>query len=171
MGAYCALSGEDRRTFLRLLGSVSRADVPFFVADGLRTSEQIQLSRMFVERFVPNAMPLLARAALDEIECRPGASSDELVPRIIDRASAAFRVITEAVEKAEQEKIKAQRDRKSSPDIIRRNIQIIERRRQNPNLWTLGRLAKEYEIERQTIQGILDEELKWRQLEAGLFGN
>jgi hypothetical protein len=56
------------------------------------------------------------------------------------------------------------RNRTSSPETIRRNVEICDLRKNNSKLWTQRKLAKKYEMEYQSIQDILDEEAKWRHL-------
>ncbi len=60
------------------------------------------------------------------------------------------------------------KERRSSPITIRRNVEICDRRKQNKSKWTLGRLAKEYGVKRQTIVSILNDEEKWRRLATSL---
>jgi hypothetical protein len=63
---------------------------------------------------------------------------------------------------------KKERDRKSDPEIIKRNVKICDLRKESRKVWTLGRLAKDHEMTRQSIQAILKAEKKWRRLAAEL---
>jgi hypothetical protein len=56
------------------------------------------------------------------------------------------------------------RNRKSDPEIVRRNVHICDLRKQDTKKWSLGRLAKDFDLAKSAIQKILREEPKWRRL-------
>jgi hypothetical protein len=58
----------------------------------------------------------------------------------------------------------AARNRRSSPEIIRRNVEICDRRKQDRKHWSLVRLARTYKVSKRTITKVLKEEDKWRRL-------
>jgi len=72
----------------------------------------------------------------------------------------------DTTEKLAKARVKEDRDRKSNPKTVRRNLKICDLRKQDAGKWTLGRLAKEYGITRQTVVRILNQEAKWRRLAA-----
>ena len=51
------------------------------------------------------------------------------------------------------------RNRRSSPETIRRNVEICDLRKQNPSKWSYGRLGKKVGLTKQAIKKILDEEV------------
>ena len=61
-----------------------------------------------------------------------------------------------------------QKKRKSSQDIIRRNVEICDLRKQNEAYWSHGQLVLKYGLKRQTISRILKQETKWRYLASKL---
>jgi hypothetical protein len=62
---------------------------------------------------------------------------------------------------------KQKRDRKSSPAIVRRNLEICDLRRLNPDHWSQARLAQKYKITKRAVQKILADEEKWRRQAGG----
>jgi hypothetical protein len=58
----------------------------------------------------------------------------------------------------------AKRNRKSSPEIIARNVEICDRRKQDKKHWSIGRLARAYKVSHRAITLVLQEENKWRRL-------
>jgi hypothetical protein len=80
---------------------------------------------------------------------------------------AIYQKILEIIKSAVIEglaRYKAQRDRKSDPDTIRRNVELCDLRKQNEKLWSYRRLAKHFKITPQNVGLILKEEDKWRKL-------
>lgn len=53
---------------------------------------------------------------------------------------------------------------KSSPGIIRRNVEICDLRKQDARKWSQGRLAKKYHVTTRVIRKVLKDEEKWRKL-------
>ena len=64
----------------------------------------------------------------------------------------------------ERVKLKEQRDRKSDPETIRRNVEICDLRQQDRKKWSLGRLAKHFGVTTRAITKVLANENKWRRL-------
>jgi hypothetical protein len=60
---------------------------------------------------------------------------------------------------------KQKRDRKHDPEIVRRNVEICDRRKEDPKAWSLKKLAAKYKISIRNITLILLDEAKWRQLD------
>ena len=65
----------------------------------------------------------------------------------------------------------ANRNRKSDPKIIMRNVEICDLRQRDSKTWTQGKLAKQYGIKPSTIREILKQEIKWREKLLKLSGN
>ncbi len=62
---------------------------------------------------------------------------------------------------------KSKRNRKSSPEIVRRNVEICDLRKDRKR-WSLGRLAKKFEVTTRNITLIIKAEDKWRSLASEL---
>ena len=73
---------------------------------------------------------------------------------------------TTVISKAEAAKLKAERDRKSDPDTIQRNVEICDLRKQDPKKWSHRMIGRKYALTPQAVAKILKEESKWRQLGA-----
>jgi hypothetical protein len=107
---------------------------------------------------------LIVKRAVELLTERPGLSADNLSEEI--EAGIRDWVVKIAAEQAklEQEKLKDQRDRKSSPVTIRRNVEICDLHKLDPKKWTLGQLGKRFKLNRSTIRDVIRDEQKWRQL-------
>jgi hypothetical protein len=66
----------------------------------------------------------------------------------------------------EQAKLKKQRDRKSDSETVRRNVEICDLRKRDPKKWSLAMLGRKFDLSKQAVKRILDEESKWRRLAA-----
>ena len=64
--------------------------------------------------------------------------------------------------------VKEARDRRSDPETIRQNVEICDLRKEDKKKWSLGRLAKKYEMTRQSVARIIQNEEKWRKLLSNL---
>jgi hypothetical protein len=58
--------------------------------------------------------------------------------------------------------------RKSSPETVRRNVEICERRKKDRKTWSLRNLARKYNLRYQSVQKIVNSEAKWRKLASQL---
>ena len=58
----------------------------------------------------------------------------------------------------------SKRNRKSDPEIVRRNVEICDRRKQDRKKWSISRLARIYDLSHRNINLILKDEQKWRRL-------
>jgi hypothetical protein len=56
------------------------------------------------------------------------------------------------------------RNRRSDPEIVKRNVEICNLRQENPTLWSQGKLGRKFGINPRTVRKILAEEKKWRDL-------
>ena len=80
--------------------------------------------------------------------------------------SAVFNDSEEEVIKHLRARMKKDRDRKSAPETIKRNVEICDLRKQNKKKWSMNALGKKYDMTRQSIDEILKAEEKWRSLLA-----
>ena len=160
---YLNLSKEDRDTFLKLIAAHCTGREPLMMLEQLPREELWKYNCILHGSLIQMMLPLLIKHARQLVKQNPP-PSDEEFDRELEAQVTKF-VVTEqdAVSKLVLERAKKERDRKSSPTTIRRNVEICNRRKQDKKRWTLGRLAKEYKITRQTVVRILNEEVKWRQ--------
>jgi hypothetical protein len=95
--------------------------------------------------------------------------NDYLLPLLpAERIHATMdRVVIPQIQKLLKDK-KAARDRPSDPETIKRNVEICDLRKQDQKKWSFGRLAKKFDVARQSIANILKEEEKWRKLHREL---
>lgn len=98
-------------------------------------------------------MPCLTKQECDMLK----AEIDWEYTRALDRAKG----IDDSEQASSNKGKPVRKERRSAPETVRRNIEICDRRNQDREKWTFGRLAKEYKIKRQTVLAILKEEDKW----------
>jgi hypothetical protein len=168
---YRELSDDDKREFLKKLGATSTAEVLIPIGANLRKTEQARFSGAIHAKAVERVIPLIIRHARKILRELPDID-DEAFEKELEKGFAEWSEdAAREVSALEKERVKADRDRKSDPETVRRNVEICDLRKQNPRLWTQGKLAKRYAIKPQTVRGILKEEEKWRRLAAELSGN
>jgi hypothetical protein len=165
---YAMLPVEETHTFCRLMGDISDADIPIIITSRLNTLEQFRYSKKFFQNLAGIVLPFLLREAIKLAKEMPQASIDQLEGILQEQIKQSWEQQTRAIKKLEQAQLKQQRDRKSDPETIRRNVKICDLRVQDKKLWSLARLAKEFRVTKRAISLILQGEPKWRQLAAQL---
>lgn len=168
---YLALSNDDQLSFLRLVADASTAEVPFLMSGQLSIPEQARFAEMLTEGVLKQGFPLMLQHALHVAETMPGASRDQQLATLHDLVKQNQEHYDRTIGEREQAKFKAQRERKSDPEIVRRNVEICDLRKQDTTKWTLGRLANRYKISRQNVGLVLNDEARWRRLAQNLSSN
>ena len=163
---FWLLSDEDRREFLRLLGETSTAEMPMFVAAGLTEPERFRLSQMMMRHVIDNALPHVLDAACRLAREWPDATTEEFQRLVYEDARQRIEGMACEIGELERAQLKEQRDRKSDPETIRRNVELCDLRRQDPKTWSHGMLARRFDISDRAVRFILEEETKWRALAA-----
>jgi hypothetical protein len=157
---FQALTLEQKGDFLRRLAQISSEDLPLYIIAHLPKSADIGLSRRLFGVLANAMLPLVIDHAWELLRDHPEITRERFGEEI------ATLVKELVVKLAEQERgnLKAQRDRKSDPETIRRNVEICDLREEDKKKWTQGRLAKKYDLTPQAIRKILSNEAKWRRL-------
>jgi hypothetical protein len=165
---YTLLPNEEKIAFLRLVGQMSTAEVPFVITSELPLPEQQRYSDMMFEEHLWQLFPYLQREARRLAREKPQLSDEEFDREFHDRIRASMENYNETIAALEQAKLKESRDRKSDPETVSRNVEICDLRKQDSKKWSLGRLAGKYGISKRAISLILADDVKWRQLAASL---
>ncbi len=121
-----------------------------------------------VRRLTPQAKQQLAALLAgdhDFVEAIvPRSHFKPMIDLLLKTLRAASQAPVDVILREEIAHRKRQRDRKSDPAIIRRNLEICGLRKQDPKKWSLKALAKKYRKSFRTITLVLGEEDKWREL-------
>lgn len=161
---YSILPSDGKVDFLNRLARIISAEGAFLVASELSRPELFRYSEMVRIQFPTS---ILVNQALQLAKDRPDASDDEFAKEVFARSKKELEDHANAMAELAKDQLKEQRDRKSDPEIVRRNVEICDLRKQDPKKWSLGRLAKNFGLgAKQTIKRILEEEDKWRRLAA-----
>jgi hypothetical protein len=152
---YVLLPNEQKGAFIKLLASISTAEVPFLICNELPLPEKARFAEMMFEELLWRVFPLLQQTARKVIRENPDLSDEQFDKELQERVKANMEEYNRAVSELERAKLKEQRDRKSDPEIVRGNVEICDLRRQNEKKWTLGRLAKKFAMAKQSIKKIL----------------
>jgi hypothetical protein len=161
------LPDEDKSTFRSLLGQHLKAEQLLSTLGALPLIEQERVVRMLDQGLVRIVMTKLILSAIRKARQHPEAKEEELA-QLVEEEEVKY--LSDLKRFAEAE-VKKSRDRKSSPETIRRNVEICDKRRSDKKKWSYGRLAKDYKMTRQAIERIVTEEEKWRRLAAELSTN
>jgi hypothetical protein len=161
---YSLMPNEDKHTFLCLLGRVSTAELPFVVTRELSPTEAGRYSQMVFEQLLWTLFPILLREAVRLVKERPLAADQELVQALNERMRESMEEYDRKITALEASKLKEERDRTSSTDTVKRNVEICNLRKQDRKKWTLFKLARHYGVSCRTITLVLKDEEKWRRL-------
>lgn len=163
---YVSLPDESQKDFLRLLAQASTADVPLFMTAHLSDPEAVRFGDIIFAHAIDRLMPFLLSKAVELAQDNPGADDKELVRLLKESAEDFARDFASKAAEMERVKLKAERDRKSSPETIRRNVEICDLRKQDAKKWSYRRLARQFKMTPQAIGLVLKDEAKWRRLAA-----
>jgi hypothetical protein len=161
---YVLLPEEQKKAFIKLLASVSTAEVPFVICNELSLPEKGRFAEMMFEELLWRVFPLLQQTARNLIREKPDLSDEQFDKELHERVKARMEEYEESISELERAKLKERRDRKSDPATVRRNVEICDLRRRDQAKWSLGRLGKKYGMTKQSVKKILAEETKWRRL-------
>lgn len=165
---YVLLSDDDKCAFVRLLGQHSTAEAAVLHMTNLSRQQHARFSELMFPYFVETAYPLLLQSACRVARDQPNLTGTDFAIAVDRSVKEVMHEYDRIIGEREAAKLKEQRDRKSDPEIIRRNVQICNRRKGDAKKWTQGRLSREYQLDKKTIRDILRDELKWRQMAARL---
>jgi hypothetical protein len=168
---YAMLPDESKQEFVRLLGQVSNGEMPFILASSLPPIERRRFSDLVHAELASILFPVLFQEARKLAREQPGLPDQEFDAKLKESAGRAMKEYDLHISELERAKFKAQRDRKSDPAIVRRNIEVCDLRKKDPRYWSQGRLAKKYDVTTRAIRKILAEESKWRRLKAQMGTN
>ena len=165
--SFWILSDDDKTAFLELFGQNLNAESAWLVVNALPIAERERFTDILQETMVALIYPVLVKEARELAKRTHDLTDDQFDKELADRVTESSREYSEAIGQREAAKLKQQRDRKSNPDIVRRNIEICTLRNQDPTYWSQGRLAKKFKLKAsRAIRLILEQESKWRLLAA-----
>ena len=108
------------------------------------------------------ALPISLQEARKVARENPSISDEEFDKDLLRRVSDYMERYDRGIGEREAAKLKAKRDRKPDQKIAIRNVEICDLRRQDPRLWSQGRLAKKFKVGVRYIRKVLVEETEWR---------
>ncbi len=168
---YLLLPKPQQLQFLQILGQNSAAEQAYMVTMGLSSSEQNRFWGKVKEIFDRRFLPSYLHAALMMTRDLEARTDEQFKEELKRRISENEKISAKGVEALMREELKAERDRKSDPNIVRRNVKLCDLRKKDPRTWSYGKLARHFDIKRPTVRKILGEEQKWRQLGSALGTN
>jgi hypothetical protein len=167
LDVYELFSEENQQAFLRLLGERLSGEALFAMLGCLHPFEYGVFIDKFHGALAETLYPVYIREARRVAKEGPDLSDEEFDRQVTARVQQATNQVKAEIGAEERAKLKATRDRQSDPETVRRNVEICDRRLQDPGHWTQGQLALEYRITKRAIRKILGNEAKWRKLARG----
>lgn len=167
---YASLAADQQNEFLKILAQNSTPKLPLVLMSYLPKAQHIELVQRVFGHLVEKLWPIMAKQILEVLRAHPDVKGEDLTQKAVESFKNWGELATKVIAQNETEKIKRKRDRKSDPEVVKRNAKICEQRRSNPRKWTLGQLMLEYGFSKSTIQSILRKEAKWKELMNG-YGN
>jgi hypothetical protein len=162
LDVYELLSEENQRAFLRLLGGRLSGEALFAMLGCLHRSEYGVFIDSFHGLLAETLYPVYIREARRVAKESSNLSDEEFDRQVTARVQQATDQFKAEIGSEERDKLKAERNRQSNPETVRRNVEICDLRLQDPKRWTHGRLARKYGKTSQLIRKILKEETEWR---------
>jgi hypothetical protein len=159
---FRGLSPEEQQACLGLFDLT--AEGAFLLIGQMRLTEQKRFSEILFEQHTVQMLPWIIQHAISVAKDHPGATNEEMELFVNEATKRSVEEYQTAHIELAKEQFKEERDRKSDPETIRRNVEICDRRKRDPKTWSYRKLAKEYDMRWQSIQRIIAEETKWRRL-------
>jgi len=161
---FLLLSAANRIEFGKLLGRELTAELAHLICGRLQPIEFQRFVDMIMDETWRSTLPSMVNAAIRISRESPELQGEDFERAIVDFHVRELQLISRDSVKIETDKLKQQRNRKSSPKTIRRNIEICDLRRRDPKHWSHGRLAKKFGVTDRMIRSVLTQEKKWRRL-------
>ncbi len=160
--SFQKLATQHQMKFARLAGGGVSAEFIGELWNASTVAEQILFIRPLLERVIATIRPILIREAVPIIRAYPGLSAEELIEPISDAYERSIRELESGLVTREKQRFKQERERKSSPTVVKRNVEICDLYKTGK--WSHERLARKYGVQRPAIQKVLKQCAKWRRL-------
>jgi hypothetical protein len=167
---YHQLSDGGKRAFLQLLGSGISAEAMYFMLGCMDLVENEKFCDMFEKECQPLYALLLNRAVRAARE-HPNWTDEDLKREVGKGIREHHDLMYRELMELGKAKHKKERDRKSDPEKVKRNVEICDLRNQDKKKWSHGRLAKKFKTSPPNIRLILADEAHWRREAARLSSN
>jgi hypothetical protein len=161
---FLRLPANDRVEFAKLLGKEMPAELANVMFGAMETIEFNRLVSMLVDDMWRSILPSMVNAAIRIAREAPDLDGPPLEAAVFRFHQHEMEMMRRDLVAAEAAEFKHKRNRKSSPDTVRRNIEICDLRKDNPKHWSHGRLAKKFDVTDRMIRSVLKQEQKWRRL-------
>ncbi len=165
---FKSLDNDSQREFVRTLAQLVGAEVIYFMLGQLPPLEQERFTHMLGGTLMVDLLPLFVQEATRMIRECPQKAAAEMEEEMLKKVGRYLETYRQKIGELEQGKLKEKRDRKSDPEIVKRNVEICDLKRANAEHWSHRRLGKKYDLSPQAISLILKDEAKWRQMAEGV---
>jgi hypothetical protein len=164
---YKSLQEDGQAAFRKLLATTLRSNGLLDLTRDMSAQERLKYLDVIGGFLALNAFPIMARYAVKFAHQFPHLTDEQMHSKIMESMDA----LIQQIGSMQAEQFKSQRDRKSKPETIKRNVEICDLRKKDRRKWTLGKLAKDHRVTPRAITRILSQENKWRRLAATLGTN
>lgn len=161
---YSMLPNEGKTAFLKMVGRISTAHAPFMIVNELPALEKYRFSELVFQPLTSQLFPILEREARRIARDNPGMPDNEFDKQLHESVKGLVEKYSAEIAEVERASLKERRDRHSDPEIVKRNIEICDRRKQDRRRWSIGKLARAYDLSHRAITLVLKDESKWRRL-------
>ena len=161
---FWRLTDEERDNFIRLLGKDLTAEAAYAQTGQLDTIEHGRYVDMLLDATWRSILPSMVNAAIRITREHPNLTGGPLEEAVFRFHQHEMSMMGQDMRTQEAERLREKRNRKSSPETIRRNLEICNFRKQNAKHWSHGRLARKFGVTDRAIRSVLKQEAKWRHL-------
>lgn len=164
---FRAMPNEEQRLFVTTLGGEVTAEALYLMLHQLDQVELKKFTDRFFQEIAWQMFPILLRDARQLAREQPDLSDEEFDRLFFERIRDAGNLYDQQIADLERAKLKGERDRHPDPETIRRNLEICDLRRSDPQKYSQKKLAGQFNVTQRYIRQVIKDESKWRRLAAG----
>lgn len=152
------LQTDQRKILMRLVGSeIVKGDYVELVSQ-LKPEVKEQVYEMHYGAFTKHLYPMMLDKAVKACREMAHISDDEIKDAMTKHAAQLMGVMRDAA----FEEVNTQRNRKSDPETIRRNIEMLDKRRSDSKTWSYAKLGDHYGVSKEYARDVIKAEGHWR---------
>ncbi len=159
---YQSLTEDQKMVFLAHLASISNGKHITCLIESMPTLTKTELNQRIYGHIIDSMLPVLTGIAFDLVAKTPEIQREDARIQMANESQRYLKGIIEEAAVVERAIVKDQRDRKSDPETVKRNVEICDLRLSDPKKWSHRRLAREFKVTPQYIGLVLKEEAEWR---------
>lgn len=158
--AFMSYGPEQRDEFVRLFAQVCPHETPRAIIRHFPVAKREEMDGELYRKTFLRVLPACYQHAREILSMNPEISDDEFQKDMHAKLEKFVMDTKSLAAQKEKENLETQRNRKSDPNTIKRNVDICKLKDEKPNL-SLGQLGKQFNLSPSSIRDILEERSRW----------